>query len=259
MSGPWRICAGSAGRDRLRCSRRGSHSRCTMRPSSCWWRTLSAWQVLFARSLIVLPFCLCMRRRARPNARVAWPVRRASAAQCGGLRPGVDRLLFGGARPAARRARDRLFRLTDHRHRPGGRSPRRARAPSRWVALGRRLRRGPSGLRAGELSSATAVWLALVAAALWALSVVLMRQLSATCVDGDADAGEQLRVPGAVPWRAPWWWRRRAASSSPSCSGRARGTDRPVSSIRGHAARTRPRWRRRWNIPVCSGRSPWAI
>ena len=37
---------------------------------------LSAWEVLFARSLVVLPLCLFLRQRPRARAATSWPVRR---------------------------------------------------------------------------------------------------------------------------------------------------------------------------------------
>ena len=37
---------------------------------------LSAWEVLFARSLVVLPLCFLLRQRPRARAATPWPVRR---------------------------------------------------------------------------------------------------------------------------------------------------------------------------------------
>jgi drug/metabolite transporter (DMT)-like permease len=167
----------------------------------------SAWQVLFARSVLVLPFCLALRRRARPNVRVAWPVRRVLL-----LNAVVYALAWIAYYSAARDLQ--LAELeTVYFASPilatalavallGERVPQ-----SRWLALGVGFAGVLLACGPASFASATAVGLALVAAALWALSVVLMRQLSASVSTATQMLVNNSVFLGLCAVAAPWWWR----------------------------------------------------
>ncbi len=167
----------------------------------------SAWQILFARSLIILPICLVLRWRTHREAVITGSVRGVLA-----LNAVIYALAWVAYYSAARDLQLAELEVVYFAS-PiiatvlavmllGERVPR-----SRWLALavgfvGVVLACGPAGL-----ASATAVWLALLAAALWALSVVLMRRLTAcvsTATQMLANNSVFLLLCAAT---APWWWR----------------------------------------------------
>lgn len=167
---------------------------------------LSVWEVLFARSLVVQLLCSLLRQR--PGALLA-------------TSPSVRRLLMLNALVyalacVAYYAAARHLQLAELETVYFA-SPLIAtllavvllkeQVPiSRWAALGLGflgvvLACGPAGLQ-----STVAVWLALLAAALWALTIVLTRQLSAS-----VSTATQMFVNNAIflvlcPIFVPWWW-----------------------------------------------------
>lgn len=168
---------------------------------------LSAWQILFASSLVVLPVSAWLRRRARPAGAMTWSVRWLLAANALIYAAGwiayysaarhlqlaeLETVYFASPVIATILAVGLLGeRVTG----------------SRWLALGLgfvgvALASGPAGLE-----NMTAVGLALLAAILWALSVVLIRRLSSS-----VSTATQMVVNNAIflvmcAVSAPWWWR----------------------------------------------------
>jgi drug/metabolite transporter (DMT)-like permease len=166
----------------------------------------SAWQVLFIRSIIVLSACLLLRERKpfagkiAPSARhllslnavvyaIAWVAYYSAARQL--QLPELETIYFASPIIATLLAvlllRERVSR-------------------SHWIALavgfsGVVLACGPASLQ-----DTAAVWLGLLAAALWAVNVVLIRQLSASI-----STATQMLVNNFVfllmcAVSAPWWW-----------------------------------------------------
>jgi drug/metabolite transporter (DMT)-like permease len=167
----------------------------------------SAWEVLFARSLIILPFCLALQRQAGPRLRLAWPVRRVLV-----LNAVIYALAWIAYYSAARHLQlaeletvyfaspiiaTLLAVIILGEHVPQG----------RWLGLGVGFAGVVLACGPASRASATAVGLAILAAALWALSVVLMRQLTAsvsTATQMLANNAVFLTLCAAM---APWWWR----------------------------------------------------
>ena len=168
---------------------------------------LSAWEVLFARSLVVLPLCFLFRQRPRARAATPWPVRRLLL-----LNAVIYALAWVAYYSAARHLQLAELETVYFA------SPLIATALavlllkesvpySRWASLGLGIVGVALACGPASLENAAAVWLALLAAGLWALSVVLMRQLSASVSTVTQMVANNTVFLVLCSVLAPWWWR----------------------------------------------------
>jgi drug/metabolite transporter (DMT)-like permease len=173
---------------------------------------LSAWQVLAARSLVVLPICLLAmdRRPPRPGGGAALAARPRILGLLG-LNGAVYALAWVAYYSAARDLQLAELETVYYA------SPvittalavlllRERVPPIRWAALGI----GFAGvvLACGPTSAGRglSVGLALIAAALWALSVVLMRRLTASVPTATQMLANNSVFLALCAASSPWWW-----------------------------------------------------